>query len=62
MKITNKRQAKIEALKALSRMAIIVSDEMIFEDSRSTELFNTAIDEICDSLAVRANKLSSQTK
>ena len=62
MKITNKRQAKIEALKALSRMAIIVSDEMSFEDSRSTELFNNAIDEICDSLAARANKLSSQTK
>ena len=62
MKITNKRQAKIEALKALSRMAITVSDEMFFEDSRSTELFNAAIDEICDSLAARANKLSSQTK
>ncbi len=57
LKLNNKKQAKIAALKALSNMAAIISNDTDFEDSRSNELFNSAIDEICDGLAHRARKL-----
>lgn len=62
MKIRNKKEAKIYALKALSNMAVVASDEAEFEDFRSMELFNNAIDELCDSLKKRADKLTENYK
>ena len=62
MKIRNKREAKIYALNALANMAVVISDEAEFEDSRSMELFNNAIDEVCDSLKKRADKLIENYK
>ena len=62
MELSNKREAKIAALYELSRMNIQISGSIEFENEKSMQLFNDAIDDLCYSLERRAEKLEKSNK
>lgn len=62
MQLSNKREAKIAALYALSGQNIAISGGIEFENETSMKLFNDAIDDLCYSLYKRAEKLERTNK
>lgn len=57
IKVNNKKDAKIKALWYLSSMANVIIDDLNFEDSKSMELFADALDDVCDGLYRKYQKL-----
>lgn len=64
IKITSRREAKIEALKALGNSALLISDDADIDgmDVTAFKMFNEELDKICLSLLDRANRLERNTK